>query len=104
MQIFWEPTLDNAEQMMLSWQDFMLDPENLEDPLFNRLTVEPWMALGLSKYDSRSDFSEKKLFLTVMFYGDEQMVNDWLEARILPKLASWRHLNQLSRSQSSTII
>jgi hypothetical protein len=21
-----------------------------------------------------------------MFYGDEQMVNDWLEARILPKL------------------
>jgi hypothetical protein len=72
--------------------------------LFNRLTVELWMALASSKY-ARSDLSEKKLFLTVMFYGDEQMVNDWLEARILPKTcSSWRHLNQLSRSQSSTII
>jgi hypothetical protein len=36
--------------------------------------------LGLSNTIHRNLISAKKLFLTVMFYGDEQMVNDWLEA------------------------
>jgi hypothetical protein len=81
----------------------MLDPENLEDPLFNWLTVELWMALGHPNTIYDLILSEKKLFLTdVLRRRADGERPFW--SRILPKLrSSWRHLNQLSRSQSSTL-
>jgi len=73
---FDNPTIERAEQLLLGWQEFILDAANIGDPIFERLTLEPWL---------RYDLGGPELSLACHFYGNDDLHAD-LIARFLPKI------------------
>lgn len=68
-EIKYEANVANAVKLVLAWQHFYQDPENIQDPLFARLTAEVWMRL-IPKDDGEI---ERRLFLAVCFYGNDDL-------------------------------
>ena len=73
---FVNPTIERAEQLLLGWQEFILDAANIGDPIFERLTLEPWL---------RYDLGGPELSLACHFYGNDDLHAD-LIAHFLPKI------------------
>jgi hypothetical protein len=79
LHIDYEATIDNAAQLLLAWQTFYLDPINLANPLFPRLTIEPWLKLEVSPNvtthtngtSTTTAVYTKKLSLEVYFFGND---------------------------------
>jgi hypothetical protein len=90
-----QPTVNNAVQLLMAWQRFYQDPEHIQDPLFTRLTVEPWMRLKprpnrTAKADDRDDYHEmghfeKQLYLACYFYGNDDRHEEFMRV-YYPKL------------------
>lgn len=83
-QFDYNATVDNAEKLLLAWQEFYLSKTNKADPLFSRLTAEPW--LWLNRFYSKG--YKPSLFLVGYFYGNDQEHKEFMD-RIMPKLESW---------------
>jgi FAD/FMN-containing dehydrogenase len=90
---FFNVTADRAEQLLLAWQDFYLNEANTNDPIFDRLTVEPWMWYVPNEKDPASC---RKLYLACYFYGNDELHQQFLE-RFLPKLLSLLDGGKLSK-------
>lgn len=84
-----EVTVDNAVDIMNAWQTFYLDTQHSQDPLFARLTVEPWLKLDPVQSENCSKgeslYSEKRMHLACYFYGSDELHNQFV-ATYLPKL------------------
>jgi hypothetical protein len=70
--------------MLLAWQRFHADQENLEDPLFFRITVEPWLFIRYMERKRKKGW-EPALYVTVYFFGGDDLHEEFSE-RFLPKL------------------
>ena len=84
------PNPEKASQLLAAWQDFYQDPAHLNDPLFSRLTVEPWMFMTPNVRRKRNfthSYYTKKLFLACYFYGNSTMHAEFVK-RYLHKLES----------------
>ena len=88
-----EATVPNAVKLLTAWQDFYTDPDNLQDPLFDRITVEPGIFMNSLNaemadavaFGGNSTAYEKNVFLACYFYGTDEMQNEFQE-RFVPKL------------------
>jgi FAD/FMN-containing dehydrogenase len=88
--IEFEPTVENAAQLLLAWQEFYRDDRHIEDPLFSRLTVEPWLRLkpnSLNGSNSNADGYERQLYLACYFYGNEEYHQQFMDV-YYPKLVN----------------
>jgi hypothetical protein len=94
-QINYEATVDNAEKLLLAWQDFNLDPEHTQDPLFSRLTVEPWMRLDRVRF--RKQY-QKVLYIACYFYGDNDL-NAQFTSTYVPKLMNLMEGGRMEKIQ-----
>lgn len=74
-------SVDDAVQMLSDWQDFHLDKANVGYPLFNRLTVEPWLFVDMMKEKGW----KRKVYVTVYFYGTAKHREEFC-SKYLPKL------------------
>jgi FAD/FMN-containing dehydrogenase len=81
VRISYPATVTTAVKMLLAWQEFHLDPQNLQAPLFPRITAEAWLFM---RYKKRRKLFEPSLFLEVYFFGDENLHQEFIE-RFLPK-------------------
>jgi hypothetical protein len=81
----YNPTVDNAVEMLLAWQRFQADQENLEDPLFFRITVVPNLFMLKKKKKNTKESWKPVLYLMVYFFGGDDLHEEFLE-RFLPKL------------------
>ncbi|KAL3923197.1 MAG: hypothetical protein SGILL_001790 [Bacillariaceae sp.] len=84
--INYEPTVQNAAQLLSAWQQFFQDPDNTKDPLFSRLTVEPWLRLKPKTGDTAiaEDF-QRQLYLACYFFGNDDHHQQFME-KFYPKL------------------
>jgi len=81
-RIEYNPTVENAVQMLSDWQKLHMDPKYINDPLFNRITMEPWIFVDAAK---KGYGWKKKVFLTVYFYGTAKHRSDF-RSRYMPML------------------
>ena len=96
-RVDFDATIDAAVEMMMDWQNFYTDPAHIADPLFTRLTIEPWMMhesilqhgpdpATNTTADSPTHYIQKKaVFLNVYFYGDRTMQNQF-KAKYMDKI------------------
>jgi FAD/FMN-containing dehydrogenase len=82
IEVYWKPTLENAQAVLSGWQDMFLDKELMRDPLANRFTVEAWIALYPNRKTGRF---EKIIKLTTFFYGPEDLHMEAAK-RLYPRL------------------
>mmetsp|Transcript_2992 Transcript_2992/g.5754 ORF Transcript_2992/g.5754 Transcript_2992/m.5754 type:complete len:648 (-) Transcript_2992:32-1975(-) len=70
-QIWFPPTIDNAVQVLHDWQAFLVDPNVTLHPLYNRLSVEPWLFLYAHNYGNGQVKYQKQLYLSAYFFGND---------------------------------
>jgi FAD/FMN-containing dehydrogenase len=90
---YFNVTAVNAESLLLAWQEFYLDTTNKNDPIFDRLTVEPWMWFYPNDKDPNSF---RKLYLMCYFYGNDELHKQLME-RFLPELMNLLAGGKLSK-------
>jgi FAD/FMN-containing dehydrogenase len=80
VKLTYRPTVNNAVKLLRAWQDFFAGPQ-LHDPLFKRITAEPWLFM---RFRRRRNIHEPALYLVVYFFGNEDLHQVFIE-RYLPK-------------------
>jgi hypothetical protein len=83
-RINYPATTDQAVRLLTSWQEFYLDPANIIDPLFGRVTIEPWL------FRNRLWDEKNELFISCYFYGNDVLHRQFMD-RLFPKI---KHLVQ----------
>lgn len=83
-QIWFPATVENAVRVLRDWQAFLVDPVVRAHPLYDRLSVEPWLFL-YGRHVGEEVRYQKQLYISAYFYG-----NDTLHARyereLLPRV------------------
>ena len=99
-RIDFQATIDAAVEMMMDWQKFYTDPAHIADPLFTRLTIEPWMmhesipqrgtnpATNKTANAPTHYIQKKTVFLNVYFYGSPTLMAKF-EAQYKDKIMSF---------------
>jgi FAD/FMN-containing dehydrogenase len=80
VRVQYRPTVHKAVEVLLAWQAFYLEAGNLQDPLFPRITAEPWLFM---QYKKKKKAFEPALFIIVYFFGDESLHDEFIQ-RYLP--------------------
>ena len=92
----YEANVQNAGRLLKTWQDFYTDKSNLEDPLFRRLMLEPW--IKLDRIGEKGLQYKKILQLQVYFYGDDEMHQEFMK-KYYPTIKSFMTAKQQSSVQ-----
>ena len=79
----YQANVDNAAALLTAWQSFYTDPDNLADPLFRRLTLEPW--LKLDRVGPKGLQYNKVLQMAVYFYGNDDLHQQFIQ-KYLPRI------------------